>query len=175
MLEALAGSVIGFDDALQKAAGTPVVIIFGGSPIADWLTADQVAQIRKAERVIVFDTTISPLADVADYVAGMASFAEKAGSYVNRNHRLQHFDAALPPRDGVLTLLDILAILRGSGRAPVTSTSVLAEAAAKVPALAKAASGVVPEFGLNLTGTDAPIPDAGFQDDWTLANLAQIK
>jgi len=175
VLEALAGSVTGFDDALKQAATTPVVIVFGGSPNADWLTADQVAQIRKAERVIVFDTTISPLADVADYAAGMASFAEKAGSYVNRNQRLQHFDAALPPRDGVLTLLDILAILRGTGRAPVSSASVLAEAASKVPALAKAASGVVPEFGLNLTGTDAPIPDAGFQDDWTLANLAQIK
>ncbi len=104
----------------------------------------------------------------------MASFAEKAGSYVNRDHRLQHFDAALPTREGVWTLLDILAILTGNGRAPILSRTILAEASSKIPALAKAKGGVVPEFGLNLTGKDAPIPDAGFKDDWTLANLAQI-
>ena len=141
---------------------------------AGFAPADQAALLRKAERVILFDSTINPLADTADYVAAMASFAEKAGSYVNRDHRLQHFDAALPTREGVWTLLDILAILTGNGRAPILSRTVLAEASSKIPALAKAKGGIVPEFGLNLTGKDAPIPDAGFKDDWTLANLAQI-
>ena len=165
---------LNFDDALNQAQSTPIVIVFGGSPNSDWITADQAALLRKAERVILFDSTINALADTADYVAAMASFAEKAGSYVNRDHRLQHFDAALPTREGVWTLLDILAILTGNGRAPILSRTILAEASSKIPALAKAKGGVVPEFGLNLTGKDAPIPDAGFKDDWTLANLAQI-
>lgn len=165
---------LNFDDALKHAESTPIVIVFGGSPNSDWITADQAALLRKAERVILFDSTINPLADTADYVAAMASFAEKAGSYVNRDHRLQHFDAALPTREGVWTLLDILAILTGNGRAPILSRTILAEASSKIPALAKAKGGIVPEFGLNLTGNDAPIPDAGFKDDWTLANLAQI-
>ena len=165
---------LNFDEALNQAQSTPIVIVFGGSPNSDWITADQAALLRKAERVILFDSTINPLADTADYVAAMASFAEKAGSYVNRDHRLQHFDAALPTREGVWTLLDILAILTGNGRAPILSRTVLAEASSKIPALAKAKGGIVPEFGLNLTDKDAPIPDAGFKDDWTLANLAQI-
>lgn len=165
---------LNFDEALNQAQSTPIVIVFGGSPNSDWITADQASLLRKAERVILFDSTINPLADTADYVAAMASFAEKAGSYVNRDHRLQHFDAALPTREGVWTLLDILAILTGNGRAPILSRTILAEASSKIPALAKAKGGIVPEFGLNLTGKDAPIPDAGFKDDWTLANLAQI-
>ena len=165
---------LNFDDALNQAPSTPIVIVFGGSPNSDWITADQAALLRKAERIILFDSTINALADTADYVAAMASFAEKAGSYVNRDYRLQHFDAALPTREGVWTLLDILAILTGNGRAPILSRTILAEASSKIPALAKAKGGVVPEFGLNLTGKDAPIPDAGFKDDWTLANLAQI-
>ena len=165
---------LNFDDALNQAQSTPIVIVFGGSPNSDWITADQAALLRKAERIILFDSTINALADTADYVAAMASFAEKAGSYVNRDYRLQHFDAALPTREGVWTLLDILAILTGNGRAPILSRTILAEASSKIPALAKAKGGVVPEFGLNLTGKDAPIPDAGFKDDWTLANLAQI-
>lgn len=175
VLENACGKVVGFDEALGQIDSTPIVILFGGYPNAEWITPEQAARIRKAERVIVFDTTINPLADVADYAAGIATFAEKAGSYINRDQRLQRFDAALPPRDGVLTLLDVLAILRGTGRAPIASQTVLAEAASKIASLAKSAGGVVPEFGLNLVGQDAPIPDAGFQDDWTLANLAQVK
>lgn len=175
VLNQLQGSEpLNFDDALKQAESTPIVIVFGGSPNSDWITVDQAALLRKAERVILFDSTINALADTADYVAAIASFAEKAGSYVNRDHRLQHFEAALPTREGVWTLLDILAILSGNGRAPIQSRSILAEAAAKIPALSKAKDGAVPEFGVNLTGKDAPIPDAGFKDDWTLANLAQI-
>jgi NADH-quinone oxidoreductase subunit G len=174
VLEHFEKQVVGINDALARPDGPQIVIVFGGSPEASWLSADQTGQIRRAERVIVFDTTISPLADQADYVAGMATFAEKAGSYVNRNDRLQRFDAALAPREGVLPLLDLLAVLSGTGRAPIQSKSILAEAAGKIASLAAAKGGEVPEMGLNLRGKDLPVPDAGFQDDWTLANLASV-
>ncbi len=174
VIEHFEKQVTGLDDALARPDSPEIVMVFGGSTDAAWLTGDQVAAIRRAQRVVLFDTTINALADQADYVAGVATFAEKAGSYVNRNDRLQRFDAALAPREGVLPLLDVLAVLRGTGRAPIESRSVLAEAASKIVALAAAKGGEIPEFGLNLKGKDVPVPDAGFQDDWTLANLASV-
>ncbi len=174
VIEHFEKQVTGLDDALARPDSPQIVMVFGGSTDAAWLTGDQVAAIRRAQRVVLFDTTINALADQADYVAGVATFAEKAGSYVNRNDRLQRFDAALAPREGVLPLLDVLAVLRGTGRAPIESRSVLAEAASKIVALAAAKGGEIPEFGLNLKGKDVPVPDAGFQDDWTLANLASV-
>ena len=69
-----------------------------------------------------------PLAHLADVVLAGATFAEKAGCYVNADGRLQYAEAALPPRDGALPDLDLFAILlhrprrtgplgRGPGRA----------------------------------------------------------
>jgi len=46
----------------------------------------------------VQDTVVSPLAQLADVVIAGATFAEKAGSYVNADGRLQYAEAALPPR-----------------------------------------------------------------------------
>ena len=43
-------------------------------------------------------------------IAG-ATFAEKAGSYVNADGRLQYAEASLPPRDGALPDLDVFAVL----------------------------------------------------------------
>lgn len=174
ILEHFENQVTGLDEALGRADQAQIVIVFGGSTDAGWLSTDQVAALRRAERVILFDTTINALADQSDYVAGVATFAEKAGSYINRNDRLQRFDAALAPREGVLPLLDILAVLRGTGRAPIDSKTVLAEAAGKIAALAGARNGVIPEMGLNLKGKDVPVSDAGFEDDWTLANVASV-
>ncbi|MFM7319667.1 MAG: NADH:ubiquinone oxidoreductase, partial [bacterium] len=174
ILEHFENQVTGLDEALGRADQAQIVIVFGGSTDAGWLSTDQVAALRRAERVILFDTIINALADQSDYVAGVATFAEKAGSYINRNDRLQRFDAALAPREGVLPLLDILAVLRGTGRAPIDSKTVLAEAAGKIAALAGARNGVIPEMGLNLKGKDVPVSDAGFEDDWTLANVASV-
>jgi NADH-quinone oxidoreductase subunit G len=174
MLKHFAKSVQTFDQALESAATKQIVIVFGGYPDESWLDEAQIAQLRKAEVLIVLDTTINPLADVADYVAGIASFAEKSGSYINRDSRLQRFEAALPPRDGVWPLLDLLAIFSGSGKAPIRSTDVLEAAARAVPGLSAAVGGTVPEFGLNLVAKDQPIPDAGFKDDWTLANVSTV-
>lgn len=172
MLEHFVQEVTSFETALESAAAKNIVIVFGGYTDSTWITPEQVAQLRKAEVLILFDTTINPLADVADLVTGIATFAEKSGSYVNRDRRLQRFDAALPPREGVWPLLDVLAMINGSGPAPIRSQDVLKLAAQTIPQLAPAAIGTIPELGLNLTGADVPVPDAGFQDDWTLAKYA---
>ena len=79
-----------------------------------------------------------------------ATFAEKAGCYVNADGRLQYAEAALPPRDGALPDLDLFAILLGRPGGPVRSREVLAELAAAVPAFAVAEGGMVPAFGVLL-------------------------
>ena len=62
-----------------------------------------------------------------------ATFAEKAGCYVNADGRLQYAEASLPPRDGALPDLDIFAILMGRAGGPAHSREVLAELAGAIP------------------------------------------
>ena len=90
------------------------------------------------------DTNVTPLAQLADVVLAGATFAEKAGCYVNADGRLQYAEAALPPRDGSLPDLDLFAILLGRGGGPVRSRDVLAELAEAVPAFAVADGGQGP-------------------------------
>ena len=74
---------------------------------------------------MVQDTNVTPLAQLADVVLAGATFAEKAGCYVNADGRLQYSEAALPPRDGSLPDLDLFAILldRPGGPGPARARS----------------------------------------------------
>ena len=95
--------------------------------------------------LVVQDTNVTPLAHLADVVLAGATFAEKAGCYVNADGRLQYSEAALPPRDGSLPDLDLFAILLNRpGGGPVHSGEVLAELAEAVPAFAVATGGKLP-------------------------------
>jgi NADH-quinone oxidoreductase subunit G len=104
-----------------------------------------------AEFLVVQDVHATPLARAADVVLGGATFAEKAGSYLNFQGRLQYSAAALPPRDGILPDLDILAVLRGGHAGPVRSREILAELAATVPEFSPARGGALPPFGIDLS------------------------
>ncbi|HEV3162839.1 MAG TPA: NADH:ubiquinone oxidoreductase, partial [Isosphaeraceae bacterium] len=94
---------------------------------------------------------------------------EKAGCYVNAAGRLQYSEAALPPRDGSLPDLDILAILLGQVAGPVRSAEILAKLASAVPAFAGFAGGKVPPLGLPLGKPESngagPKP---YNDPWTV-------
>ena len=94
---------------------------------------------------MVQDTNVTPLAHLADVVLAGATFAEKAGCYVNADGRLQYAGASLPPRDGSLPDLDLFAILLNRpGGGPVNSHEILAELAETVPAFAVAEGGQAP-------------------------------
>ncbi len=125
------------------------------------------------EFLVVQDTTATPLADHADVVLAAATFAEKAGSYVNADGRLQYSEAALPPRDGSLPDLDLLAILLNRPGGPVKSSEVLAEIAETVPAFSVAHGGMLPAYGVLLDPAakpaGPPVPPA-FTDTWFLAH-----
>jgi predicted molibdopterin-dependent oxidoreductase YjgC len=122
--------------------------------------------------LVAQDTQVTPLAQLADVVLPGATFAEKAGCYVNADGRLQYAEAGLPPRDGSLPDLDIFAILMGRSGGPVRSRDVLRDLAESIPAFAPADGGVVPEFGVLLAPADpakSALVGAGtgrFTDPW---------
>jgi NADH-quinone oxidoreductase subunit G len=129
---------------------------------------NDVAEIRPhVEFLVVQDTYPTPLARAADVALAGATFAEKAGCYVNADGRLQYAGAVLPPRDNSLPDLDILAILQNRHAGPVRSSEVLADLARDVPAFAVAQGGEVPKFGVVLgkpeTADDSSVV---FEDPW---------
>ena len=116
--------------------------------IDPWIDEAASRELRsRAGFLVLQDTNVTPLAHLADVVLAGATFAEKAGCYVNADGRLQYAGAALPPREGALPDLDLFAILLHRPGGPVRSGEVLAELAEAVPAFAVARGGTVPALG----------------------------
>ena len=171
VLEHFQGEVIDFDALSKRAAAGEfeALYIAAGATDEPWIDEPASAAIRSGVRFLVLqDVKVSPLAHLADVVLAGATFAEKAGSYVNADGRLQYSAAALPPRDGSLPDLDLFAILLDRPGGPVESSDVLAEVAAKVPAFAAAGSGELPPMGLALDAEDAEADSQppAFVDAW---------
>ncbi len=162
--------------AKRAAAGEFAAFYFTSDSIDPWEAEAEAKALRGGVKfLVVQDTLVTPLAQVADVVLAGGTFAEKAGCYVNADGRLQYAEASLPPRDGSLPDLDIFAILMGRAGGPVRSRDVLAELAGVVPAFSVADGGVLPEFGVLLSteGSDAakiPVGVGGrFDDPWQVA------
>ncbi|WZO99748.1 molybdopterin-dependent oxidoreductase [Isosphaeraceae bacterium EP7] len=168
------GEVIDFNALTGRIAAGEFKALYytSGSPDL-WADEEAARSLRSGvSYLVVQDTLVTPLAQLADVVLASATFAEKAGSYVNADGRLQYAEAALPPRDGSLPDLDILAILGGRSGGPVESSAVLAELAAKIPAFGVAAGGKLPTYGALLGDAPAPLPTNGdaptpFIDAWS--------
>ena len=82
-------------------------------------------------------------------------------------------EAALPPRDGSLPDLDLLAILLDRSGGPVKSSEVLAEMAETIPTFSIAKGGSVPRYGVMLGQPSPPAgppPPPSFTDTWFLAH-----
>ena len=129
--------MIGFEELTRRvAAGEFQGLYVASDAIDPWIdeTAASAACGRSVGFLVVQDTNVTPLAHAADVVLAGATFAEKAGCYVNADGRLQYSEAALPPRDGSLPDLDLFAILSNRPGGPVISSEVLAELAEAIPA-----------------------------------------
>jgi NADH-quinone oxidoreductase subunit G len=151
ILEHFQGEVIDYETISRRAgAGEFRGVFVTSDAIEPAFTDADVEPLRKAAFLVVQDVHATPLAQAADVVLAGATFAEKAGCYVNFQGRLQYSAAALPPREGSLPDLDLLSILVGRGAGPIRSADVLAELAETVPAFAPAAGGRVPTFGVLL-------------------------
>jgi NADH-quinone oxidoreductase subunit G len=164
--------VITYDTIANRVAAGEFqgLLVMSGSINPAYGEADA-QKLRKAGSLVVIDTHVTPLAVAADAVFGGATFAEKAGTFVNADGRLQYSEAALPPRDGSLPDLDLLAILSGKGTAPVNSRAILAEVASTIPAFAVVKGGTVPEFGIVIGVENQPQIAGAFtyNDPWMVA------
>jgi NADH-quinone oxidoreductase subunit G len=178
ILEHFEGKVVEYDELTRRtAAGEFQGLYVASDAIDSWIDEASSEALRSnIGFLVVEDTTITPLAHRADVVLAGATFAEKAGSYVNADGRLQYSEAALPPRDGSLPDLDLLSILLDRGAGPVNSSGVLAELAELIPAFAAAKGGKLADFGV-LVGETQPASGRGpvgpsFNDAWFVAHGA---
>jgi len=169
VLQHFQGEVINFQAISQRVAAQEFRGLYVLSDaMAPAFTDHDVSRLRPhVEFLVVQDTHVTPLAQAADVVLAGATFAEKAGCYVNADGRLQYAEAALPPRDGSLPDLDLIAILLGRSKGPIHSRDVLAELAEVVPAFSVAKGGKVHPFGAVLGSTEPSAPAVKFRDAWT--------
>jgi NADH-quinone oxidoreductase subunit G len=178
VLDHFQGKTVAYQELKSRvAAGEFQGLYIASGAIDPWIEPAESEVLRAhVQFLVVQDTTVTPLAQLADVVLAGATFAEKAGSYVNAAGRLQYSEAALPPRDGSLPDLDILAILLDTPGGPVKSSDVLAEMAETIAAFGVAKGGRLPPYGVVLGQPMAPSAAAAvppsFTDSWFVAQGA---
>ena len=171
VLKHFQGEVIHYDAIAHRASSGEFKGLYVTSDAIDpAYTEEDVRQLRnKVGFLVVQDTLPTPLAMAADVVLAGATFAEKAGCYVNADNRLQYSEAALPPRDGSLPDLDLLSILRGKGQGPIRSGEVLAEVASTIDVFKAVDGGKVPEFGVSLDPSHTNgVAGVRYDDPWMI-------
>src|SRR6185295_7308314 len=131
---------IGAADLLQgdgAARSATLIVCDSDFGAAAW-EAETVARLRRSGFLIVFGWADSPLAQAADVALPIATHAEKDGTYLNVQRRLQRFKAAFPApgqaRSGVEALSDLLARF-DSAWAGLSTAAVFERLAAEVPDL----------------------------------------
>jgi NADH-quinone oxidoreductase subunit G len=180
VLDHFEGKVIGFDELKERVErGEFAGLYVAAGSIDPWISESESNALRAKTRfLVVQDTSVTPLAEAADVVLAGATFAEKAGCYVNAQGRLQYSEAALPPRDGSLADLDLFSILLDRKGGPAVSGEVLAELAEAIPAFhaARNLGGKLPLLGVALDGAQPAGKPAAeppiFTDLWYVAQGA---
>lgn len=160
LLRHFTGAIVPWEEFLAQLpeSGLQAVWVAGGYK-NDWHDAETVAAFAGLETLVVQDCFDFPLVRAAHLQFPAATFAEREGSYVNANDRLQSFRWAVRPPAGVLT--EGLLAWRLLGRPGLfRAATVLAELAGEVPFFA-AASGGVPEHGVDLTTAQPALSGTG--------------
>ena len=150
VLRHFGGETRAFEDFLQEAASLQLGAIWVAAgypqPWIDDAAAD--ALVSAASVLVVQDLFPSPLWSQATYRLPAATFAERAGSYVNAFDRLQSFDWAIRPPAGAL--VDGYVYWRLLGKSGMyRPASILQEIAREISFFA-AAAGEIPEVGVDL-------------------------
>jgi len=83
-----------FDAFLAQAGDFGAVVLTGNYP-SPWMT-DALVDAVASTKLILIDTMRSPLSDKAHVVLPGSTFAEKAGTFENRDGILQTFEQAIP-------------------------------------------------------------------------------
>lgn len=162
IVDRIGGRALDWEGLLAELEGRSwdVVWVTGGYP-AVWHDAATAEKVRAAAgTLIVQDCLPSPLWEQADYQIPGAAFAEREGSFVNANWRLQSFRWAVRPPSGVLTEGQLYWQLAGR-RGLYRATEVLAELAREMACFSVVAEGV-PPLGIDLRVTQlAEAAEAG--------------
>lgn len=142
-----AGKVISWEDFASQASSLGGVWVSGGYK-HNWNDAATAAKFAGVKTLIVQDCFTSPLWDAATYQLPGGTFAERDGSYVNFNDRLQSFRWSVRAPSGVQVEGQLFWLL--AGRAGLfQSKQVMAEVAREISLFAPVAGGV-PELGVDL-------------------------
>jgi NADH-quinone oxidoreductase subunit G len=148
--EVLSADALMGDPAWDEIGG---LWVSGGYRDPAWINDMKLGDSVGDRVVVVQDLFMSEWMERATFELPAAAFAERAGSFVNHADRLQSFDWAVRPPQGVLTEGQLLwRLLDRPGL--YDPKAVLAEIAATIPYFAPAANGV-PATGVQLT---APQP-----------------
>lgn len=101
ILDSLGGTRQAFDEFVKKAgegtfAGAWIV---GGYP-KPWLTKELEGALGKIETIFAQDLFPSALTDAATIVMPSCSWAERSGTFINAQNKVQPFEAAIAPIEG---------------------------------------------------------------------------
>jgi NADH-quinone oxidoreductase subunit G len=160
----IGGGLLNWGDFLGRVEGEPfgAVWIAGGYPKA-WHDEVAARKFAGVKTLILQDCFASPLWERADYQIPGATFAEREGSYVNANDRLQSFRWAIRPPAGVLTEGQLYwQLLKKPGL--YRAKAVLDDVSREFAYFSAAAQGV-PEVGIDLkvnqfADTSVPVASA---------------
>jgi NADH-quinone oxidoreductase subunit G len=119
--------------------------------------ADTVARLRKARYLVVLGWADTPLARAADLALAVATPAEKDGTFVNVEHRLQRFEQAFPAPGQIRPATAVLAELLGRFEAGWEGAGA-AEAFARMAADRAPFAGL--DFDLPAIGVALDVPGA---------------
>ena len=101
ILGSLVGSIATFEEFQKKMAAGEIKAawVVGGYP-ADWVTKELAAAAEKVESLFVQDILPSALTERADVVIPSCSWAERSGSFINVQDKVQPFNAGISPLEG---------------------------------------------------------------------------
>ncbi|MCE9528737.1 MAG: molybdopterin-dependent oxidoreductase [Planctomycetales bacterium] len=149
VVSSLGRELLNWGDFLPKAETEAfgAVWVTGGYK-TKWNDDNAVGSLANSKLLIVQDCFASPLWERADYQLPGATFAEREGSYVNYQDRLQSFKWAIRPPQGVKADGQLYWQLLGR-TGLYNAAAVLEEIGREIPFFAPAIGGV-PEVGVDL-------------------------
>jgi NADH-quinone oxidoreductase subunit G len=146
---------------LAEGAGDVGVLVVADSDLGDAAhDPDAVARLRRARTLVVLGWADTPLAKAADLALPVATHAEKDGTYVNVQRRVQRFRQAFPSGGESLPMVEVLAaVLRRLDPTwkAATASEVFDRMAAEVPAFAGLSWKGVPPTGVALPEVEAAV------------------
>jgi NADH-quinone oxidoreductase subunit G len=159
-------------DAETLLSGNAEILIVADSDFGQAAHDPQVVErLRRAKLLIVFGWCDSPLAKAADIALPVPNHAEKDGTFVNVEWRLQHFGAAYPPPGQVRPMVDVLVDLLtrfDPSWAKLSTGQVFDRLAGEHPAFAGLSWDDIPAVGVTLN-----VPQAQAAVDSATASVAQ--